>query len=729
MRGALSRYSDALLRGVADRWLRLRSKKSAADLIDLLEEVPGNAALIDKRLRDLAEPSRQLLALLSRSRQCTWRLGALLELLSMLLPEEAVADGMKAVFELLANGFFFVPPATEQPKLRSFEEWLERGQASRFTLFTHPQFVRRAAGLVENLPALPASLHRATEAPAAECDGLEVPLRLGLLWQLAREQPLRLTQQGDFFKRDADRLLLPALAGPWEGERVPLPNLGTALASVGLALGCLVAEENELVAGKLTFPAETGSAGSWLERVLALLPTIDAWNAWDGWRGLKAESSPFGTVAVFSLHLLAELPESAWVEPADLAEWIGQRHCFWTGLRLPAEPPEVVADGEADQPARQARGTARLIEGMVRFLAGWAFQLRLTQVAREADRTLVRLTPLARVLLQGASPAPQPEIPKTLLVQPNLEILAFRQGLTPGLIAELSQFADWKTVGAACTLEITPASVYRGLETGGTHDSILLLLQRHGTKELPDSVQQALRTWAAKRDRITVYSQAALLEFASADELRQALARGLAGEAISDRLLLVPNEENLELQHFRLLAARDYSLPPGQCVLVEEDGVSLSVDLPKADLLLDAEIERFAERVAANGMPQEKVYRVTPASLQRGISLGLSPRLLEEWFQQRTGQPMPPAVRLFLPGTGPGALAVQERWVLVLPSEEAADGLWQWPATRRCLQERLGPRVVAVAAEAAAQLQAELARLPWSLELPRPSQPAPPPEG
>ena len=39
-----------------------------------------------------------------------------------------------------------------------------------------------------------------------EADGLDWPLRLTVLWQRLAGAPLRRTQQGDFFKRDYDRL-------------------------------------------------------------------------------------------------------------------------------------------------------------------------------------------------------------------------------------------------------------------------------------------------------------------------------------------------------------------------------------------------------------------------------------------------------------------------------------------------------------------------------------------
>src|SRR5262249_15704956 len=152
--------------------------------------------------------------------------------------------------------------------------------------------------------------------------------------------------------------------------------------------------------------------------------------------------------------------------------------------------------------------------------------------------------PLGRWLMAGGdAPPPAPAFPKTLTVQPNLEIIAFRQGLTPGLVVRLTRLAAWKTLGAACTLQLGPETVYRAPEAGERVDGLCQLLEKHGTRATPQTVIDSLRTWAAKRDRITIYPSAALLEFATARELEEALARGLVGVRVSDTVVVVPSED------------------------------------------------------------------------------------------------------------------------------------------------------------------------------------------
>ena len=44
-----------------------------------------------------------------------------------------------------------------------------------------------------------------------------------------------------------------------------------------------------------------------------------------------------------------------------------------------------------------------------------------------------------------------------------------------------------------------------------------------------------------------------------------------------------------------MTGTRDYSLLPEKCAEVDADGVTLAVDLARSDLLLDTEINRFAD--------------------------------------------------------------------------------------------------------------------------------------
>ena len=77
----------------------------------------------------------------------------------------------------------------------------------------------------------------------------------------------------------------------------------------------------------------------------------------------------------------------------------------------------------------------------------------------------------------------------------------------------------------------------------------------------------------------------------------------------------------------------------------------------------------------------------------------MSVRDLDEWFLQRSGQPLSAAARLLLTGAQAPPPELRTQLVLHLATAELADGLLQWPGTRALIRERLGPTALVIAAE------------------------------
>jgi hypothetical protein len=707
LRRSLAAYDESLLRQVAGRLLKPRNQWPADELIERIAATAANPAALDRRLQELEPSGRQILALIGHSRQPVWEVGNLVELALAL----GHADGLKPVFALLETGLLFPTLGGEPgnpaagsppPKVKSFEQWLGFPGPGGLTVFVPPTVANRAIGEDLGLPDLtkpvPTQKHGETldteslpdtSAPSVapdpfpipasvqEADGLEWLLRLAVLWQQVAAAPLRRTQQGGFFKRDAERLGQDLLLNsPPADRQTDVPDFGYFVEAWAERTGIVRVEDGEVRAGTLPGAWDEGLAAA-LEALYADLWRLRGWNPLDGWLGGETvPGNPFPSAYLLALLLLSRLPDGAFVRPATMEAWLRDRHPYWKN--------------EATRPSRRQPWVDV-------FLLGIAYHLRLVQVARGPEGPGVRLAPAGRWLL-GLGEAPQLETAhgRTLLVQPNLEVVAFRQGLSAGLVARLSRSAEWKSLGAACILQLGPETVYRALEAGETFESIRLTLEQHGTRAVPPAVLDSLRTWSDKRERITVYPAATLLEFASPNDLDEALARGLAGVRISDRLAVVVSEEDIDFRHFRLTGTRDYALPPERCVVPGADGVTLTVDVARSDLLLETELPRFAEppRPGADG---RRVYRLTPASLAAARAGGLTVPTLEAWFQQRTGQPLPPAARLLLGGAQGPPPRLQQHLVLHLASEETADGLVQWPETRPLIAERLGPTALAVA--------------------------------
>src|SRR6266571_2695944 len=86
--------------------------------------------------------------------------------------------------------------------------------------------------------------------------------------------------------------------------------------------------------------------------------------------------------------------------------------------------------------------------------------------------------------------------------------------------------------------------------------------------------------------------------------------------------------------------------------------------------------ERLLDQSSENGRRQ---YRVTSESLGDDQNGGLGMFALEEWFQQRTGQPLSPAIRLLMTAPFQPAAELKQQLVLHVGSTQLADGLMQLP--------------------------------------------------
>jgi len=675
-------YDESLLRQVAQKLCRPRNQWPASELIDRIQAALANPVVVDRRLKELPAACRQALALIAHSRQPSWKVGSLVEMLIAL----GHSDGLAPILDVLQRGLL-VPemppwtPATDSPpvrlRLKSFETWLGRSQPTPQRVIASPLATARALGEDLGLPECPGESPMTDGRGSApqEADGLEWPIRLVVLQQQVALGPLRRTQQRDFFKRDLERLRGDTLLAATPDAPATILDIGLFTVGLALAVGLLHEEDAELAARETSMAWRGPLAGLLLE-LWAGLPNVEGWSPETGWRADANAAGPYASAQLLTLMLLSRLREGSWARVTAIEAWLHEHHPYWKGGK--AKPAGITA-----------------------FLLGVAYLLRMVQVrSSPGGAAFVRLSDMGRWLLGLASnPPPAVSYPQTLLIQPNLEVLVYRQGLTPGLLVALSRFATWKGIGPACTLQLEPQSVYRGLEAGESFATIVETLERHSMKALPMAVLDSLRTWSLKRERITVFPSAALFEFQSAADLAEAISRGLPAQRLTDRLAVVAGEDAIDYRHFRLTGTRDYCLPPEPCVEVDPDGVTLGVDLVRSDLLLEIEVERFAElspRPAAIG---RRFYRLTPSSLAAARQQGVTAAFLGRWFEQRAGTPITPAARLLLAGPEMPPPELRRQIVLHVADPGIADGLLQWPPTRSLIQARLGPTALAVAEE------------------------------
>ena len=678
-RMAMARYKASrlaairLAQGMMPAEDRIRPAGTAEELTEHLDSPAAVEALAAR----LPVGSRLALSLMAVTEATAMPAAGLSHALEVLGVEPAAS-----LIPPLELGLLAIDPIPEFGPVEDFAEALERSAAARVSVVAHPTVLRVTR------PVRPEGPLVAVSGPVAqvrEADGLEAILRLGALWQRAGAEPIRQTQQGTLYKRDRERVLEdPVLAGPIADAMAPLPDLAGFWLALARRVGVLEADPTDQ---RLT----AAPPGYWSENAVHLPQMIaTGWMSLRGWQepaGAPAADLPEGDEPALPylrpavLLWLATLEQSEWAALDDLAAHLSARCPSWdrptllgaagaeangAGASAASEPMRrgASARGRAKPPAEPVRG-AGLLESI---LLGAAYPLGLVRAAEErgSGRRLVQLTPMGRyVLAAGPTPPPRTTFDQFLFVQPNFEVIAYRQGLSPQLVGRLSRFARWAQVGAALELRLDRESILFGLEGGLDPQAMLDLLRRHSQRELPAGVVDAVRTWATHRERVTYYAAATLLEFASLAERDAALASWPRDEsqpdreppiAVGDRFLLMEDEQAIPFDRFRMAGSRDYRRPPDECVAVEADGVSMVLDPSRSDLMVNAEIGRFAdERPAASraSEPARRRFVVTAASLRRGLERGLTPQDLADWYERRTGDDIPPAVRLLLTPTGP----------------------------------------------------------------------------
>lgn len=702
---ALGRYEGLTLYeihkalGIADLGTKPRA------LPGVIAERLGEARTVERLLAELDKGPRLALTLFALTETTSWPLLGLAHALACLGVDPSASLRRLGELGLVAFEFPAGEPVTDPVKA------LVDGKAGGVNVLVHPSAPGAARTMQPDsgLPAIEATVRQIREA-----DGLEAILRLGAVWQRVDEAPLRRTQQGTLYKRDRDRLEDdPVFAGTIADVIEPLPDMVALWLTLARRVGLLIdeADSDRIVAAPTDF---------WAENAIHLPQMIATrWLALRNWHeqggiqqdGLDVELA-ISYVRPAILLWLSTSPGDAWVALDDLAVHLRNQTPDWDRLTFQVEipvkappRPKGTRGRKEDSNGEEVAGTG-LLEAV---LLGAAYQFGLIRTAEEvpSGRRVVQLSPLGRYILAlGPPPAPRPAFDHFLFVQPNFEMIAYRQGLTPHSIGQFSRFARWSQVGAALELKLTPDSVYRGLEGGMEPKQMLDLLAKHSPRPLPAGVSEALRTWAGRRERVTYYPSATLIEFASKAELDAAIAQWpdstkVPPVAISDRLLLVEDESSIPFQRFRLAGSRDYRRAPEACLEVEPDGVTLSLDLGRSDLLVDAELVRFSDEQelgTSHGTPgnPRRRFLVSAESLARASENGLTPSLLSNWYLRRTGGEIPPAVRLLLFAADPrvAPLSTSRPLVLHVPTPAVLDGLVQHPGTRDYLGERLGPTSV-----------------------------------
>ncbi len=692
VRETLDRYAEPLARAVTARLVQPKIGQTVEDLADKAAATQTNAPVIDRRIRELPIGPQTLLRLIGLSRQPHWNVGQLITLSAA----AGHADGFAPLQLLLEAGLIF-PAHTPTPgPITDFTAWFGGAGMLAANVFVHPAVAARSReiGTGEDRKK-----SRATAPVAPAGDGLDWPLRLAAVWQRTRQLPVKMTQAKLLFKRDLTRLQADDLLA------VPLIDVSEKVVDPGVLAFEWAAAAGLFRPVELEYHADP-LLGVWPSNLWALLThlfaaffQVETWDPLKGYATSDTGVCPTATAALMLFDNLAQTPGKG-KTAAELVAPLWEFHPSFPSA-LSREVAKTQGEGWVES-----------------LLLTIAVPLRVIDVQPGEPRTF-RLSDFGRHLFCGEpEPPPPAAFPQTLVVQPNAEVLVYRQGLTPALIAELSRFAAWKQIGPACTLELNAEETYHGLESGMTLAGIKQTLDRHAMRPLPANVADLLRRWADKRERISVYPTATLVEFTTPADLDLALSRGLVAVKLTDLIGLTADGREPDFKALRLIGNREYDAKPVKCLTVANDGLTISVDPVQADLLLEAEIARVAEPLPPTGHGPRQ-FRLTPQTLRQATEQGQSLEQLDNWFVSRTGFPLTPAGRLFVTGRTSSAPVTEVCRIVRLPSVEIADGIVQWPETSDLILDRLGPMVVMIEEENLNPLREVLAGIGVILEASR----------
>ncbi|HEY5864879.1 MAG TPA: helicase-associated domain-containing protein [Candidatus Tectomicrobia bacterium] len=439
------------------------------------------------------------------------------------------------------------------------------------------------------------------------------------------------------------------------------------------------------------------------------------------------------------LLALAALPDAAaWYRLTDLSMGIYSRlgEHFSLGYLPHFYPLYRVTPAQIDQ--KRQEWQQQLLKSwqrteqpwMLSAMTGPLVHLGLVELAcapgqQRTEPTLFSLTHLGRAVLYDAlrgiqnptvaEPAgarmPQHDEP-CWIVQPNFDVVVYLDRASAANLAFIERVAERKpSTGATALYHLTRDTVYAALESGIAARTLCATLHAASTYPLPDNVRQMLEEWAARRDRLTVYRHASLVEFADQAARDAALARPeLSGQPVGERFIVLsaqPRRQTTEVQSSR---AVDYYTAPVRCVQVAEDG-TVHIRRAHADLLVRGEVAAWAE---PDG--DEDHWRLTRASIGGAVKVGWTAASIIDNLAQRAQQPVPAllivAIRAWAGERAlPKAVALASDILLQIADPMVAHAIASSALLQPYLRGQLGPQTFLVRHETASELQRQLLEL------------------
>ncbi len=471
---------------------------------------------------------------------------------------------------------------------------------------------------------------------------------VGLLQAIGTLGGLHLTQAGQVRVNDMRKLVR---AMGWNENRITvdglaLPNPAIAWIAALRHAGLLSFHGDALV---LSMPIDQFARRSYPDQIRMVLHGFVAareWSEWQKQRWYEREDHRVrGRMALLlALAALPDAPDGFFaVDDLDQAlfERVGEHFSLDFVTHRPyfynKSPDELRREEAAWRTKLRTDWLARERRWLDAALSSWLYYLGVVELGLEDGAPVtLRLTDLGRAVVhpeQDQVVEVRPAVQAAWLVQPNFDVMVYLEHITLEQLAFLERHAERvQAHHHTAQYRLTRESVYRGLESGTSLDDLLSGLQNGTAVPLPQNVVVELQGWAALREQIQLRRRARLLEYPDERARQAALAQGLAGTPVGDRFVLLDGSARLPGE---IKARLDYGGPLPKCLSVAEDG-TLTIAKPARDLLIEAQLDRWAERIA------ERTWRLTAASVASAVKAGTSIRTLFRQLEERLTRPVPP---------------------------------------------------------------------------------------
>lgn len=333
---------------------------------------------------------------------------------------------------------------------------------------------------------------------------------------------------------------------------------------------------------------------------------------------------------------------------------------------------------------------------------------RLTQAGRAAIYNIFRPE------LETKTTTTIPTTEQCWVVQPNFDVIVYLESAKPSQLAFIERIGVRKHVdGLTALYHLTQESIYQALESGIEAKIIIESLKTGSLHPIPDNIVRSLTTWAQKRERISVYCNANILEFGDKKSRDEALKKGqVKGTSIGERLILVSSINGLKPK-----AAISYEPNLPRCLSVDETG-SIKINLASKDLLIEGELASYSQADTKNA----NTWIITRKTVELANSKGWTAEAIIEALSNRCSHRLPPIlVKTIQAWSGknsnsrPKALALPKVTILQVPQQDLADAIAVSKLFVEYFESRLGTNTFLVKTDMVKKLNEKLVELGFTV--------------